>query len=505
MLVLHRAQALERLRAAAVDERGRVDRALLRLRDDLEETAEVADLLVRVILSLDVVPLPGAVQAADDAEVGAVADAGAGRDELVREHVVQEHRGDRDLGEVVLRVRLGNRGTVDARASRTDRVDDGRDHDGLAFELAQAHVAERGRLLLGVVRDVLHDVAAELVAVLHHHPLAEGVRGDVEALDEGRGVRLDVVLALLLVAADVLVEVIRADSEGIDLRAADRRDVRVGRNALKLATQDLQRVEVDRLHVDARVDDEERMAAGEAAVRDEGLVVRRRPRGVRDDLAERLVDVARGARAAVLLAHHVAAARLDRELDEVVAVPDVLDGDAEPRTLVDDPAELLEGARDELEHVDAEGIRPPRGLHAGPAHLLPGVVVRPVLHRTARILDARVGLERFPVAETGVDLKAAAEDVRLVHEPVEELERATRDAVDPLVRVLEDVLLDEGVERLRRGHEHLVVLEDLIAFAAAVPVLGRVGRAVIGVHPRTHVLTAAAVLRGRAVEQATLA
>ena len=226
---------------------------------------------------------------------------------------------------------------------------------------------------------------------------------------------------------------------------------------------------------------------------------------MRDDLAEWLVDIARGARAAVLLAHHVAAARLDRELDEVVAVPDVLDGDAELRALVDDPAELLEGARDELEHVDAEGIRSPRGLHAGPAHLLPGVVVRPVLHRTARILDARVGLERFPVAETGVDLKAAAEDVRLVHEPVEELERATRDAVDPLVRVFEDVLLDEGVERLRRGHEHLVVLEDLIALAAAVPVLGRVGRAVIGVHPRTHVLASATVLWGRAVEHAPLA
>ena len=226
---------------------------------------------------------------------------------------------------------------------------------------------------------------------------------------------------------------------------------------------------------------------------------------MRDDLAERLVDIARGARAAVLLAHHVAAAGLDRELDEVVAVPDVLDGDAEPRALVDDPAELLEGARDELEHVDAEGIRSPRGLHAGPAHLLPGVVVRPVLHRTARILDARVGLERFPVTKTGVDLKATAEDVRLVHEPVEELVRATRDAVDPLMRVIEDVLLDEGVERLRRGHEHLVVLEDLIAFTATVPILGRVGRAVIGVHPRTHVLTTAAILGGRAVEQAPLA
>ena len=73
------------------------------------------------------------------------------------------------------------------------------------------------------------------------------------------------------------------------------------------------------------------------------------------------------------------------------------------------------------------------------------------------------------------------------------------------MRVLEDVLLDEGVERLRRGHEHLVVLEDLVTLAATIPIPGRVGRAVIGVHPRTHVLAAAAILRGRAVEQAPLA
>ena len=410
--------------------------------------------------------------------------------ELVREHVVHEHGGYRELRVHVVDVLARDVAAVDALAGlvRHDRLDRDGDVHGLAREF-RADAAIVGRVIR---RDVTDDLEAELARVADDAPIPVGAERELVVVDQGLRLRLEPLAVDLVVALDGLHDVVVVDHEAEDWLAVVASDRRVGAADLQHLVDAVERVPVEGLDLHARVDDDERVRLAVLAlheVRVGGLVGRAdRDVTVGRELHERVVEEPRAVGLAARHAgHDVGPAEVDRLRDVHVAVEGLLHVDADLHARLEDERELLRGVLDVAERIGADRVGAPRGAHAGPRELVPGVVDRAVLREAAGVVrERRDRINRLPLVETRGLVDRSAEDAALVDEPVVQLELATGDAVVPEARDHHQLLLDQGVYGLDRRPHDLREAEHLRRVHAGAAVRpGKVARVPAGVSADT--------------------
>ena len=436
-----------------------------RLREDLELAAEVthgALGIVRLVVLVD--PRPLAVEARLRTEEGLRAEAVDRRTHEVEEHLVHHDRRHCELGRDVLGVVLRDlrRGAVHrlaVAAGDTRRYVLG-DEYRRAVQI-RAHVA----VVVRVVRcDILGDLEPELVLVEHHREAAMGFDAQIQTLDQLLGPALAPVEQLVVVPADVPLEVAPGDRKTEQAHAAITSDSRRRAADVETLVQGVQHVKVEGFDLNVGGEHHERDRPGAVAEveRLERVVVELRRVGVADEARS----------------HNERPVRVQRRLEQIVAVPHFLQGNAVIRTDLENPGQLLDGPIHILELLETDRIGAPPAFESRPVQPLPRVVGYRVGACSAGVVgrgDFRV--DRRPVLQTGIVLQPAAEDPRLVLVSLEVRERAARDHVVPEPRVGDQGLLDERVEVLGLFHHYLVEPGDGLGDGRGIRTrAGRTGR-----------------------------